>query len=82
MQKDAGIQKTNKNPSKPKPAGPRPKAIKYKKTLKVQKPKKNPLEPYPDGPKSKAIKCKKTLKVKKQKKVHRSLNPTALNQRQ
>ena len=54
MQKEAGIQKTNENPS----------------------------EPKPDGLKPKAIKCKKTLEFKKQKKIHRSLNPTALNQRQ
>ena len=47
-----------------------------------QKTKKNPLEPKPDGLKPKAIKCKKMQEVKKQKKIHRSLNPTTLNQRQ
>ena len=37
MHKDARSQKTKKNPSEPKPDGPKPKAIKYKKTLKVNK---------------------------------------------
>ena len=38
------------------------------------------LEPRPEDLKPKAIKCKKTLEVKK--KIHGSLNPRALNQRQ
>ena len=37
MQKDAGSQKTKKNPSEPKPEDLKPKAIKCKKTLKSQK---------------------------------------------
>ena len=52
------------------------------KTLEVKKQKKNPSEPKPEGLKPKAIKCKKTLEVKKQQKIHRSLNPTAFNQKQ
>ena len=82
MLKDAEGQKTNKTPSEPKPDGPKPKAIKCKKTLKVKKRNKNPSEPKPEGPKPHAIKCKNTLKVRKQTKIHRCLNPTALNQRQ
>ena len=37
MQKDAWSQKTEKNPSEPKPEGLKPKAIKCKKTLEVKK---------------------------------------------
>ena len=81
MQKDAGSQKTKTNPSEPKPDGLKPKAIKCKKTLEVEK-KENPSETKPKVLKPKATKCKKTLKVKKEKKIHPSLNPTALNQRQ
>ena len=47
-----------------------------------KKTKKNPLEAKPDGLKPKATNCIKTLQVKKQKKIHWSLNPTALKQRQ
>ena len=46
-----------------------------------QNTKKNQSEPKPKGLKPKAIKWKKMLQVKKQKKIHRSLDPTALNQR-
>ena len=82
MQKNAEGQKTKKNPPEPKPDDLQPKAIKCKKTLEFKKQKKNPSEPKPDSPKPKAIKCKKTLEFKKQTKIHRRLNPTALNQRQ
>ena len=64
MQKEAGGQKTKKNPSEPKRDGLKPMAIKCIKTLQFKK-KKNPSEPKPDGLKPKAIKCKKTLAVKK-----------------
>ena len=82
MQKDGESQKTKKNPSETKPEVLKPKAIKCKKTLEIKKQKKNPWKPKPDGLKPKALKCKKTLEVKKQKKNHRSLNATALNQRE
>ena len=84
MQKDAEILKTNKNPLEPKPEALKPKAIKSKKDAGIQKKgtKINPSKAKPDGLKPNAIKCKKTQEVKEQKKIHRSLNPTALNQRQ
>ena len=82
MQKDAGTQKTNKKTSVSKPDGPKPKAIKCKKTLVVKKPNKNPWQPKQDGLKPMEIKCKKTLEFKKQTKIHRCLDPTALNQKQ
>ena len=81
MQKDAEGQKTTKNPSEPKPDGRKTKGNKMQKDTGIQKTNKNPSEPKPDGLKPKAIKCKKTLEFKKTK-IQRSLNPTALNQRQ
>ena len=68
MQRDAGSQKTKKNPSETKAEGLKPNAIKCKKTQKVKNQKKNPSQPKPDGHNPKAIKCKKTLEVKKKKK--------------
>ena len=47
-----------------------------------RKTKENSSDPQRDDLKPKAIKCKKTLEVKKQTKIHWSLNPRALNQRQ
>ena len=37
MEKQAASRKTKKNPSKPKPDGPKPKAIKWIKKLQVEK---------------------------------------------
>ena len=46
--------KQKKNPSYPKPDGPKPKAIKWKKNTQIKK--KNPSQPKPDELKPKAIK--------------------------
>ena len=43
--------------------------------------KQNPSEPKPEGLKEKAIKCNKDPGSTK-KNIHRTLNPSALNQRQ
>ena len=81
MEKEAKNHKRKKNRSQPKPDGLKPKAIKWKKKPQ-QKKKKNPPQPKPDGLKPKAIKWKKKPQIKKPKKIHHSLNPTNLNQRQ
>ena len=48
-----------------------------------KKKKKNPSEPKPEGLQEKAIKCNKDAGSQKtKKKIHRSLNRSALNQRQ
>ena len=80
MHKDAGGQKTKKNPLEAKADGLKPKFNKMQKDAGCQKINKNPSEPKPNGLKSKAIKYKRTQEVKK--KFHRSLSPTALNQMQ
>ena len=41
MIKEAASGKTEKNPSKPKPDGPKPQAIKWKKKVQVKKQKKS-----------------------------------------
>ena len=64
MEKEPASRKT-KNPSKPKPDGLKPKAMKWKKKLKVEKQKKIHQSPNPIKPK--AIKWEKKLQYQKQK---------------
>ena len=82
MQTDAGGQKTKKIHRSLNPRALNNIQHNAKKTLEVEKQKKTPFEPKPEGLKPKVIKSKKTLEVKKQNKIHRSLIPRALNQRQ
>ena len=47
-----------------------------------RKTKKNPSKPEPDGLKLNGTKWKRKQEVANRKKIHKSLNPNALNQRQ
>ena len=55
MEEEAPNQKTNTNPSQPKPDGLKPNAIKWKKKNQIKKQKKNPSYLKPDGLKLKSL---------------------------
>ena len=82
MELEATNPKKKRKPSQPKPDGLNQRQKMEKEAPNEKKQKKNPSQPKPDEIKPKAINWKKKQQIKKKKKIHHTLNPTNLNQRQ